>query len=183
MVKVISLRSALEVIREKTGSDKLVVKKLSDFSCGVDEEDDFIHRDAISYEDHSKARTYLLIDSASNKIISFFSIAIKSVEFNVCSKTIKKKLLAGDSKESFCSAYLIGHFAKNEEFKELKIGKTMLDIISDLIGEARKIVGGRFVYLDCEKDNDKLHSYYESFGFKYFNESSSGMSQYYLKFN
>lgn len=61
---------------------------------------------------------------------------------------------------------LIGQLGKNyyNEYNKLISGDVLLKMACDKIREAQEILGGRFVYLECE-DKDKLKEFYEDNGF------------------
>lgn len=182
-IEVISLRSKIEEVKSDKVSFNKLKEALSLFSCPKNlDEEDFIHNKAIDFEQLNKARTYLLIKD--NKIIAYFSLAFKSIDLELISKTTKKNITAGEKDVKTYSAYLIGHIAKDSNYKQ-QIGCYILDMAMDLIYDAQRIVGGRLVYLDC-KDEKKLIDLYTQYGFKYFNKYTTlkdniEYQQYYMK--
>lgn len=61
---------------------------------------------------------------------------------------------------------LIGQIGKNykNEYNKLITGDILLKLACDKIKVAQGILGGRFVFLECE-DKQKLREFYESNGF------------------
>ncbi|MGN0771838.1 MAG: hypothetical protein ACI4MI_04565 [Christensenellales bacterium] len=163
----------------KTSLDELK-EVLFSFKCEKNkDEEDFLHNKAINYEQHNKARTYLLIDK-SGSIVAYFSLAFKSISLQGISKTRMKNIAGGEIEEKSYSAFLIGHIAKNDNIHDV-IGDYIIKVAENLLFEAQKIVGGRLIYLDC-KDVPKLKSFYERNNYKYFNTSgTSKLLQYYKK--
>lgn len=151
----------------------------SSFRCKKSpDEEDFLHNQAIDYELHNKARTYLLMNE--NGIAAYFSLAFKSIDLQNTSSHKRKRMTGGESNTCTYSAFLIGHIAKDDSVKE-KLGDIIIEKAIALLLQAQEIVGGRLVYVDC-KDVPQLIEYYERNHFTYFNTSAtSGLLQYYRK--
>lgn len=80
------------------------------------------------------------------------------------SKTQLKKLKA-TQKDKPIKTFLIGQLGKNSSIVDNPLNLQMIfDEAFSKIGEARDIVGGRTVILECE-DCDTLIHYYEKHGF------------------
>ncbi len=163
------------------GALSLVERALSSFKCEKNsDEEDFLHNKAISYERHNKARTYLVYDDSYLHLLGYFTIAFKSIDLKNISKTKRKDMTAGEDVEAY-SAYLIGHIAKNSDLHTDLKGTQLLQYAKSVIAEARDLIGGRLIYIDC-KDIEKLKTFYLDNGFKYFNTSEkTGLLQYYFK--
>lgn len=159
----------------------LVERVLLSFKCEKNfDEEDFLHSKAIHYELKNKARTYLVFDDSYNKLLGYFTVAFKSIDLQNVSKTKRKDMTAGENVEVY-SAYLIGHIAKNSNFRTELDGEQLLQSAKNVIAEARDLIGGRLIYIDC-KDIEFLKSFYSKNGFQYFNTSEkTGLLQYYLK--
>ena len=159
----------------------LVERALISFKCIKNsDEEDFLHNKAIQYERSNKARTYLVYDESYLNLLGYFTIAFKSIDLKNVSKTKRKDMTAGEDVEVY-SAYLIGHIAKNSDINTDLKGTQLLQHAQSVIAEARDLIGGRLIYIDC-KDIEKLKTFYLDNGFKYFNTSEkTGLLQYYLK--
>lgn len=61
---------------------------------------------------------------------------------------------------------LIGQLGKNykNNYNTLIKGDDLLKLACDKVAEAQNILGGKFVFIECE-DNKKLREFYESNGF------------------
>lgn len=175
---IVSLGAKLKEIEGDKVKEQSIEKALSLFKCKKNlDEQKFINQEAIFFERHNKARTYLLI--RDDTIIAYFSIAFKSIDLVTISKNKKKSLTGGEQVNTY-SSYLIGHLAKDDSIEE-KMLPILLDNAMSLIYEAQSIVGGRLVYLDC-KNEPKLIKMYEEYGFEYFGTSKeTNLRQYYLK--
>jgi hypothetical protein len=76
-------------------------------------------------------------------------------------------------------AFLIGQLAKNDKYKKMFPGKTLLEYALSAIAEAERIVGGRVAYVEC-RDIPELISFYEQNGFKTLRrDPSDGLVQLY----
>ena len=64
---------------------------------------------------------------------------------------------------------LIGQLGKNyyNGYDKLITGDVLLKLACSKIKETQDILGGRYVFLECE-DNEKLRNFYESNGFECF---------------
>ncbi len=163
------------------GALSLVERALSSFRCEKNsDEEDFLHNKAIFYERNNKARTYLVYDDSYIHLLGYFTIAFKSIDLKNISKTKRKDMTAGEDVEVY-SSYLIGHIAKNSNMNTDLTGAHLLHHAKSVIAEARDLIGGRLIYIDC-KDIEQLKTFYLNNGFKYFNTSEkTGLLQYYFK--
>ena len=69
-----------------------------------------------------------------------------------------------DTNQYTISASLIGQLGKNDKYQDLISGDVLLKYACDTVQEAQSIIGGRFVYLECE-DKPRLVEFYKSNGF------------------
>lgn len=94
------------------------------------------------------------------------------------SKTLRKKLGNQLDREQNLVVYLIGQLGRDAAYSnDLLSGKKMLQDCYGLIGEARDIVGGRLILLEC-KPTEKLCKFYEDEGYTDITEESTGLKQY-----
>ncbi len=96
----------------------------------------------------------------------------------IMSNTLRKKLGNQSDKEQNLVVYLVGQLGRDTEYSnEVLSGKKMLQDCYGLIGEARDIVGGRLILLEC-KPIEKLCKFYEDEGYIDITEESNGLKQY-----
>jgi hypothetical protein len=131
---------------------------------------------AIALEKANMAKTYLLYDSEYTErtgclfILGYFTVAIKNFVFEqVLSKGKRKRLLGMTSVETDnVPGYLIGQLAKNSDMifhcEAINLHILLKEAIKRIVS-AQQHVGGRFVFLDCKKDNLKVHEMYLQEGF------------------
>lgn len=94
-----------------------------------------------------------------------------SAKKNGISNTLKKRIAKFATYDQSLNKYilaapLIGQFGKNfyDGYNKLITGDELLKIACDTVKEAQRIVGGKFVYLECE-DIPKLVDFYTGNGF------------------
>lgn len=168
---VINLKDICDAIGEK--ETKAI---LNNFQCYLNKDVEyFIREKAIEFSKQRIAETFIVTSSykSENVIVGYFSLANKSVR-------IKKEKLSGqkrkrlarfaidndDSKWFTVSLPLIGQLGKNycNGYNDLISGDTLLKMAFDKVYEAQRILGGRFVFLECE-DKPKLKDFYTENGF------------------
>ena len=160
-----------------------LIEALSSFVCVYDDSDsadveNFLKTKAISNEKMGVTRTYLIInDEAWNngipQIDGYFSIAMKTLWFNnVDCDIIESKF--GKATIKNCPAFLIGQLARSANAPKGS-GMSYLEIALSYISNASNIVGGRFVYLDCNPDR---RSYYEQLGFAFLQKNNKYIQMY-----
>lgn len=149
---------------------------LSDFECSLNKDVEyFLKEKAIHFSKQSIAETFLVTSSYRNEevIVGYFAIANKTTRLkrNVFGGEKKKRFLrfAEYNEENHCyfiSLPLIGQLGKNYKngYDKLITGDVLLRLACDKIKEAQEILGGRFIFLECE-DKPKLKEFYESNGF------------------
>ncbi|HEY9059366.1 MULTISPECIES: hypothetical protein [Pseudobacteroides] len=98
--------------------------------------------------------------------------------FETMSKTLRKRLGNQSDKEQNLVVYLIGQLGRDTHYtKGMLPGTRMLEDCYRLISEARDIVGGRLILLEC-KPSKKLCSFYEEQGYIDITEENDGLKQY-----
>lgn len=106
--------------------------------------------------------------------LAYFSLSSKSVVidksvFDSCSSGTERKRMDGFSKSisNPVNVFLIGQIGINDEHpcRNRYDLPSLMDIVWDRIQQARKIIGGRVVILECEPVN-QLVALYEKVGFK-----------------
>lgn len=142
---------------------------LESFECSKNSDVQyFLHKTARLIEETNKGRTYLVVTTSSYEnlnspleIVGYFTLALKYFEFKPdVSNTLKKKLNGLSSEVDGVACYLIGQLGRNDNTSARVAGSVLLDLALDRIQEAKDVVGGRFVLVECEQ-NLKLISFYE----------------------
>ena len=113
---------------------------------------------------------------AENVIVGYFAIANKStiIKKFILSNTKRKRLLKYAEYDSEIKGYsialpLIGQLGKNYNngYDKLISGDILLKFACNKIKEIQNLIGGRYVFLECE-DVESLKEFYESNGFECF---------------
>lgn len=137
----------------------------------------FLRDKAISFEELSKARTYLVIDGEQVdnpdvqlkdlRILGYFALALKVLSIPDDYSNRKRKELDGLSSKLHgevikdIPCYLIGQLARNDEVSTEELtGKQLLKMAFSVIQTSVDAVGGRIVMIEC-RDKDSLVSFYQ----------------------
>ena len=177
--EIFSLRDFLKL----AGDESLVSKELSRFECKLDSETEtFLRKKAIPFEKAHKSRTYLVVKEELVRgrhltILAYFSVALSITEIQGTVSRTKRKELDGmfDNKNVPC--YLIGQLAKNHKFKGEIDGRELVDYAMNMFRVGHELVGGRFVRVDCKK-NDCVVRFYENNGFHRLQENEDGLLEF-----
>ena len=170
----------LEDIVEKYGEDR-AKSILADFSCELNKDvDNFIKTKAIEFSKQSIAKTQLVyyIEDEENpitskKLVGYFSLTQKTI--NVSKKALSNKLSSRirrfatynkDEKTFTLPVILIGQLGKNykDGNDRYLTGKDFLGLAMESISFVQRMIGGKFIFLECE-DKDVLKKFYSDNGF------------------
>jgi len=138
-----------------------VTALLSTFKCTREEDSEkFLLKNAWRHESKSISRTYLKVDTDENKVLGYFTLAMKclSVEVSELDQSLSEPM---NINNGIAQAYLIGQLAKADGAGS-GFGKRMMDDALRTIREGKRMFGCNLVRLDCK---DELIKYYESCGF------------------
>lgn len=113
---------------------------LTNFSCGLDDMDEFLINDALNQQQDNLNVTYLVL--CDNNIIGFFSLLADSIKI----KDIGKEY---DISYETSPAIKIGRLAVDEKYRSKGIGTVILDNICKNIKLISKKVGIRFITIDA----------------------------------
>lgn len=169
--KVINLKDIYNTIGEAKTKEKL-----KEYSCGLNKDVEyFIKEKAIEFSKQDISRTYIVMSQYKEKnvIVGYFAITNKvtNIKKVTLSETKRKRLLKfavydKESKSYSIALPLIGQIGKNYNngYNKLITGDVLLKLACDKIKEAQTLLGGRFIFLECE-DKPRLREFYESNGF------------------
>lgn len=156
--------------------DKDTQNLFKDFECPLNKDVEyFIKNKAIEFSRKGIAMTYIVSTSYKGRqvIVGYFALTNKITEIkkNILSNKMRKRLARFAVNDELNKSYsislpLIGQLGKNykEGYNKLINGDILLNLACDKIKEVQKIVGGKFVMLECE-DKNKLKEFYENNGF------------------
>lgn len=169
--KIINLRDIYNTLGENKTKDIL-----KNYACELNRDVEyFLKEKAIEFSKQDISRTYIVISQykGENVIVGYFAITNKvtNIKRIALSKTKRKRLLkfAIYDKDSRCYSIalpLIGQLGKNyyNNYNNLISGEILLKLACDKVRETQDLIGGRFVFLECE-DKSKLKDFYENNGF------------------
>lgn len=177
--KVVNLDLLLQV-----KSEEQIRTILNDFESPLNPDiENFLKYKAIEFSKASIAKTYLVMASycGEYKIAGYFALSgnksfVVKTKGNQISKNMKRRFSKfgtyDDSLKQYnVSALLIGQLGRNYMYPKLISGDELLNIAIDTLRTVQSLVGGKFVYLECE-DVDKLKEFYIRNGFQIFGERS-----------
>ena len=168
--KIINLRDIYNTLGENKTKDIL-----KNYTCELNRDVEyFLKEKAIEFSKQDISRTYIVISQykGENVIVGYFAITNKvtNIKRIALSKTKRKRLLkfAIYDKDSRCYSIalpLIGQLGKNyyNNYNNLISGEILLKLACDKVRETQDLIGGRFVFLECE-DKSKLKDFYENNG-------------------
>ena len=125
--------------------------------------EDFIKRNAILFNKTGIASTHLIFSDYKGKpvLVAYFTIANKDLYI---SKRNLQKLSKSMQKKIKQRAQLGKNFSQEALLSCNINGKDILEEAFKVALEAKRIVGGSFVWIEYE-DTEKLRAIYESYGF------------------
>lgn len=156
---------------------------ISDFSCPLNNDvQTFLTEKAVEFSKQGISATYLVFASyRKNPVLAgYFTLALKVFHIGLkqarISNTLKKRIRRfsiynEDIKRDIVAAPLIAQIGKNytNGYNDLISGDELLQLACDTVADAQRLLGGRFVYLECE-DTSRLLEFYESNGFYNFGQ-------------
>lgn len=152
-----------------------VQDELNKFSCILNKDvENFLKDKSILFDRQGWSRTHLVYMSykSSMVLVGYFTLANKNFVVKNNSKisqTLKKRISKfgqynEELKQYVVPSLLIGQIGKNDYYKFLIDGSVLLKYACDEVEKVQSIVGGKFVYLECE-DKERLKDFYISNGF------------------
>lgn len=169
--KIIKLKDIYNNISEEETRDLL-----KSFKCNLNKDVEyFLHEKAIAFSKQGIAETFIVTSLYKNRdvIVGYFATTNKSINIKrfSLSNSKRKRLLKFAQYDDVYKTYtvalpLIGQIGKNYNngYNELITGDILLKMACDKIRIAQDVLGGRFVFLECE-DKLKLREFYENNGF------------------
>lgn len=113
---------------------------LTKFSCGVDDLDEFLKKDALKQQDNNLNVTYLAV--WEDEILGYVSILADKVECKKIDKNIPTKY-------PDYPAIKIGRLAIDERYKGIGLGNEILASICELINDISQELGVKFITVDA----------------------------------
>lgn len=177
--KVVNLDLLLQV-----KSEEQIRTILNDFESPLNPDiESFLKYKAVEFSKSAIAKTYLVMASyqGANQIAGYFSVSgsksfVVKTKGNEISKSMKRRFNKFGTYDAVLKQYhiaapLIGQLGKNYKYEELITGDELLTMAVDMLRHVQSLVGGKFIYLECE-NNEKLIEFYIRNGFKVFGERS-----------
>ncbi len=168
----------LSDIVEELGEDRAKAI-LADFSCPLNEDlQEFLKSKAIEFSRQGVSKTHLVYASYKGeyRLAGYYALATKSIQVrkDVLSKTMQRRIARfgnydAELKQYILPTILIGQLGKNyaDGINEQIKGTDLLNMACGEVRKVQKIIGGKFVYLECE-DVNHLRNFYKQNGFTEF---------------
>lgn len=170
-------RFTLLDIFDALGEEK-TAELLSTFKCPKNDEiSNFITKNALNFARRKITVTHLILDD-ERRFRAFFSLTHKPL-------SIAEDLLSGKVKRLFekytsynpltkhfeASGFLIAQLAKNFAYETDELeGQELIESIIQILLPVQHEIGGRIVYLECDKSKPSLLKFYERNKFVAFKE-------------
>jgi predicted GNAT family N-acyltransferase len=156
----IKTRRLNELIKEM-GRNELS-SLLTRFGCSRNRDsEDFLKNTSFRHDKRDISRTYLVMDEDEQRIIGFFTLALKCLalsEADVGPDVARSMNL----KDGVVQANLIGQLARTDDAVP-GLGRMMIDEALKAFSRGKEMFGCRMVRLDCK--NEPI-DYYTSYGFQ-----------------
>lgn len=175
-MKVISLSSLINA----TDEEGKVCNYLSSFLCSNNKHvESFLHKKAINSEKRNFNRTSLIIDEDEN-ILGYFTLMVKSFNFdNNISKTTRKSL-ANNKNASHFNSILIAHLGRPDSFKDELSGSTIVNTILEKCELVYDLTALQTISVEYDP-NPKLIQFYRNNQFKLLQTNLTGNELSFLK--
>lgn len=171
----------LDLLLSEYETDK-VKKILSDFECPRNPDvEGFLKDKAEEFSKQGIAKTHLVVTSykEENKIAGYFALSgsksfIIKARSSAISSNLRRRIKRfgtynEDLKQYEIPAPLIGQLGKNMKYPDLISGDELLELACKTIADVQLVIGGKFVYLECENSLGLLNFYGRN-GFVVFGE-------------
>jgi len=156
--------------------DEYVKHILSDFSCPANiDVEKFLLTNAVEFAKQGYSQTHIVLSSYQEKnvIAGYFTLANKYFlvkgKNGVMGSNLRRRIrkfgqLNLETNNYQISALLIAQLGKNANYDNLITGDELLNIACAEVKKVQRVIGGKFVYLECE-DKECLKTFYETNGF------------------
>ena len=146
---------------------QVILDSISLFTCMDKDVETFLKQKAFDFERRNKSRTYLIINDDCGVILGYYTLSLKALPFNgSVSKNIVKNIDGFSKDGKAIGMVLIGQFGKDMLLAKNIDGRKLFNICMETTYAAQKIIGGRFVLLEC-RDIEKVTSFYKRFSFNF----------------
>lgn len=141
------------------------------FSCGAEDLDEFLLKDALLYEKGLMGKTYCwLLNDDNSKIVGFVTLANAGIQTTHMHNNPKRHLnknIPYDKQGRTYPAVLIGRVAVAKDFQssEYRVGTQIMDFVKDWFVAEDNKTGCRYVLVDAVNNPHTL-AYYNRNGFK-----------------
>lgn len=130
---------------------------LSGFTCGYQDLDNWLHKQALKNQTRNNARVYVVVDTDSNLVVGYYAIAMGSVQRDDAISPLKR------NSPNPIPMVVLGRLAVHIDFHSHGIGAGLLKDCVLRSVEAMNTVGGAGILVHAI--DDSARSFYTKFGF------------------
>lgn len=173
--------------RNAVSRDNFLLRPVNDFSiftgfsCGLEDLDEFVQKDAKDHSDQLLAVTYayhIREDDAISMPLAFVSLMNDSLELNA---NHRKKMFKRAKHYSSYPAVKIGRLGVCRDYQRKKIGSHLLFVIKHLFMDANR-TGCRFITVDAYNSPETI-AFYEKNDFQFLASSDEGKPTRHMYFD
>lgn len=129
----------------------------------------YLQNKALLLNQQNSLRTYFIVDTDTLEIIGYFCLKIVNIKFETnVSRGIKKRISSDAYKNNEFPSLLITKLGRNDKYKNLVFGKTILDYAISIGLEVFKKTALRHICVDWYEQEKLKRFYCEECGFKIF---------------
>ena len=119
-----------------------------------------------------------MVYNKNNELAAYFTLAFKILDLPVgrLSATLRKQLERfGRKVENLIQipCVLLAQWSKNFNISEMISGTDLLNYVIDAIFQVQRLIGGSFMFLECEAEKTHLVEHYKKMGFVAISERTS----------
>ena len=129
----------------------------TDFNCGDDKLNEFLHRHARQSHDKGGAKTYLAVDSETQKLLGFYSVSPASITYESTPNIIKRGLARYE-----IPVFRLGRLAVDISVQGKGLGGQLLLTAGKRCLLVATQAGGVALLIDAK--NEQVAKWYASFG-------------------
>lgn len=147
--------------------------------------EDFVQNKCIQSETMGDTKSYFILDQDDNglRVLGYYALTLRVIHLAEISGKKAKKLHQKEKTDLHIPTYYIAILAKNDLYREVIDGSSILESALTTIQDAANKVGGRVVWVEAKKEHAGVIDFYQKNGFTEFQveEQHDGLYSHLLK--
>lgn len=166
-LQVLNLKEVIEA-----GELNYFIDGIKSFSSANNEDVEiFIREKAVNSCKMKQSVTYLVFNEERAEIAGYFTLAFKILDIPLAglSRLLQKDLEKNGQRTDEAiqiPGILLAQWSKNFAASELAPGKCIMEFIESYFLKIQNLVGGNFLFLECEAERTRLLEKYAEYGYK-----------------